>query len=234
MTNIVVSQNNTDTIPTIKIENYIFSDTSSVNNEAISLIPADSIQTKDSIPRIKKPKEEKKGALSSPFDYIASDSTELLLGEQKIRLYKNAQVNYESIELKAENIILDMNTKIIVAYGNTDSNGVIIGKPNFKDGGENFDADTIVYNFESKKGIIKGVFTKEGEGYLHSEVNKKLPNNEICLKNGKYTTCDHEHPHFYLALTHFYFDLPHHLNLNKKHLLPLYSNYQLVLRNLQE
>jgi len=179
---------------TLKIENYIYTDPNTgkvVNDSSLSQ------------PAVSKPisSSQSKSALDSPFDYLASDSTEMLLRDQKIRLYKNAQIKYETIELKAENIILDMQTKIIVAYGNKDSNGTIIGKPIFKDSGEEFEADTIVYNFNTKKGLIKGVFTKEGEGFLHSERNKKLPNNEICIKNGKYTTCDHAHPHFYLALT---------------------------------
>jgi hypothetical protein len=163
-----------------------------------SLIPV----SKDTVPENTIEEKEDSGTgLESPFEYVSADSTELLLNDQKIKLYKNAQINYESIELKAEHIVLDMETKTIVAYGKTDTLGQVYGKPLFKDGGEEFEADTIIYNFETKKGLIKGVFTKQGEGYLHSKVNKKMGNNEICLKNGKYTTCDHEHPHFYLALS---------------------------------
>lgn len=158
------------------------------------------VQIEDSIKKANQSKPKKK-SLEAPFDYLSSDSTEMLLNEQKLRMFNNAQVKYQGIDLKAENIILDMNTKIITAYGNTDSVGETKGKPLFKDGEEEFEADTIIYNFETKKGLIKGVFTKQGEGYLHSEVNKKLPNNEICIKHGKYSTCDLEHPHYYLALT---------------------------------
>lgn len=200
------AQNTNDTLlnraDTLHIENYIYVDTTEQSLFVDTIAVNDTLQLIDST-QISRPikSSQNKSALESPFDYLSSDSTEMLLSEQKIRLYRNAQINYETIELKAENIILDMNTKIIVAYGNTDSTGMIIGKPQFKDGEEEFEADTIVYNFDTKKGLIKGVFTKQGEGYLHAERNKKLPNNEICLQNGKYTTCDHEHPHFYLALT---------------------------------
>ena len=194
------AQNQQDSLSTrmdtVKFENYVYQDTTNFVNLPDTTVVGDSIDIV-----VNKPPKKKGGALEAPFDYVSSDSTEMLLSEQKIRLYKNAQINYQTIELKAENIILDMNTKIIVAYGNKDTLGNTIGKPLFKDGGEEFEADTIVYNFDTKKGLIKGVFTKQGEGYLHSEVNKKLANNEICLKNGKYTTCDHPHPHFYLALT---------------------------------
>ncbi len=143
----------------------------------------------------------KKKPLESEFKYQSSDSTDIDLELKQVKLYRNAQVNYQGIELKAAYILLDMNTKTLMAYGKKDSLGEVYGKPQFKEGKEEFTADSMVYNFETKKGIIKGVFTQQGEGYLHSEINKKLANNEICIKNGKYTTCDHEHPHFYLALT---------------------------------
>ncbi len=186
------------TVPdTIVINNYKTQNPNLFQNTKLDSITTDSLSV------LAHPKKTKanKSALDSPFDYTASDSTEMLLADQKIRLYKNAQINYQSIQLKAENIILDMNTKIIVAYGSMDTTGEVRGRPLFKDGSEEFEADTIVYNFDTKKGLIKGVFSKQGEGYLHSEINKKLPNNEICLKNGKYTTCDLAHPHFYMALS---------------------------------
>ena len=57
------------------------------------------------------------------------------------------------------------------------------------------------YNFKSKRGFINGIVTQQGEGYVTSEDAKKGPNNEVYLRSGKYTTCDHEHPHFYLKLS---------------------------------
>ena len=58
------------------------------------------------------------------------------------------------------------------------------------------------YNFNSKKGFIWGTVTEQGEGYVTSAKTKKISEDEYCLQHGKYTTCDqHDHPHFYLALT---------------------------------
>jgi lipopolysaccharide assembly outer membrane protein LptD (OstA) len=61
--------------------------------------------------------------------------------------------------------------------------------------------DTLRYNLISEKAKIKSVFTKEGDGFLHGRVIKKMPNNDVNIAGGKYTTCNEEHPHFYLALT---------------------------------
>ena len=43
--------------------------------------------------------------------------------------------------------------------------------------------------------------TQDGEGYLKGSRVKKMPDNTINIANGKYTTCDLDHPHFYLAMT---------------------------------
>ena len=61
--------------------------------------------------------------------------------------------------------------------------------------------DTITYNIATEKARIKGVTTQDGEGYLKGSRVKKMPDNTINIANGKYTTCDLDHPHFYLAMT---------------------------------
>jgi len=142
-----------------------------------------------------------KNALDAPFDYKSKDSIIFNLETQEVLLYGEAEVVYESINLKAEMISINMGTKIIFAHGITDSTGTEKGKPFFKDGGDEFNADTIRYNLETKKGIIKGVITEQGGGYLHSKKTKKLQDNSVCIKNGKFTTCNANHPHFYLNLT---------------------------------
>ncbi len=43
--------------------------------------------------------------------------------------------------------------------------------------------------------------TEQEGGYLHSEITKRLEDKSICIKDGKYTTCDLDHPHYYIALT---------------------------------
>ena len=53
------------------------------------------------------------------------------------------------------------------------------------------------YNYKTKKGFIRTVFTEDGDGYLHGKEVKKLANDEINVSHGSYTTCNNEeHPHF--------------------------------------
>jgi lipopolysaccharide assembly outer membrane protein LptD (OstA) len=116
-------------------------------------------------------------------------------------MYKNSQIAYDDIELKSERVDFDMDQSVVYARGIRDSSNALVGKPHFKQKEMEFDAEDLSYNFKSKKGSIHAIFSKQDEGYLHAETTKKLANGDIHLIHGKYTTCDLEHPHFYLALT---------------------------------
>ena len=146
-------------------------------------------------------KINEKPVLEAPITYNAIDSIVVSLDGKKVYLYNDAVVNYQTIELKADYIELDLNTKEVYAEGLPDSAQVIQGSPVFKDGEEEFESKTLRYNFQSQKGIITDVKTQQGDGYVHSERTKKIDANSFILKKGKYTTCDADHPHFYLRMT---------------------------------
>tara|TARA_Y100000589_G_scaffold332344_1_gene392034 strand:- start:5197 stop:7527 length:2331 start_codon:yes stop_codon:yes gene_type:complete len=119
------------------------------------------------------------------------------MDEQKIYLFGNAEVYYENISLKAAQLIIDLDSNIVTAKGVIDSSGNYIGKPEFADGPQTFTAHSIRYNFDTKKGKIKDVVTQDGEGYIHGKEVKRLPSEVVYIKNGKFTTCNLEEPHFY-------------------------------------
>jgi hypothetical protein len=119
----------------------------------------------------------------------------------KILMSENAEVKYKDIELKAAYIELNRDSNLIYAIGKPDSTGKIIGKPIFNQGDQKFEADEIRYNFKTKKGIVFGVVTEKEGGYIHAGRTKLMNDSIYCLKNGRYTTCNLPHPHFYLEMT---------------------------------
>jgi hypothetical protein len=119
----------------------------------------------------------------------------------KIFMYKNALVKYKDIELKADYIELNRDSNLIYAVGKPDSTGKIAGKPIFSQGGQKFEADEVRYNFKTKKGIVTGVVTEQEGGFVHSAKTKLINDSTYCLRNGKYTTCNADHPHFWLEMT---------------------------------
>ena len=87
------------------------------------------------------------------------------------------------------------------ARGTKDSLGVDTDLPQFMDGGQNFTAQSMDYNFETKKGLVVGSKTKQDDGYLHGDTVKSHLNNEYHVKHGKYTTCELDHPHYYFNIS---------------------------------
>ncbi|MFR9602895.1 MAG: putative LPS assembly protein LptD [Rikenellaceae bacterium] len=123
---------------------------------------------------------------------------------QRVFIYDNGAVSYQNKSLKADYMEIDMEKNEIYAYGRTDTlnNEIKVSKPEFIDGTSTYTMDTITYNLNSEKAKIKGVATKEGEGWLVGNHVKKMPDNSFNIMGGKYTTCEHtDHPHFYLAMT---------------------------------
>jgi len=167
-----------------------------------SVVFADTLTTDtlkiDSIKLVQRTPETQisSSAIESKVEYSSDDSIRLDLSKQKVYLFGNANINYEEITLKAAYIEFDLKNNIVFARGTIDSAGKEIGKPVFDENEQSFSAKTITYNFETTKGLITQVITQEGEGYIHSDTIKKQANDVYFIKNGAYTTCDLEHPHF--------------------------------------
>ena len=140
-------------------------------------------------------------AVDAPVEYAAKDSIIYGIRDQKVYLFGEASMKYQTINLSAEYIEFDMGTERVFAKGALDSVGKEFGKPEFSEGSEKFQCKELSYNFRTKKGIITDIFTEQEGGYLHSATTKRHPNDDIHMRHGKYTTCDAEHPHFYIALT---------------------------------
>lgn len=154
----------------------------------------------------KKASVQTSSAIKSKVSYNALDSVRFDVVNQRVYLFKEAQVKYEDMVLKAEYIEFDLKQNVAYARGGRDSLGRItldsagypVGDPVFTEGDKSFEAKEMTYNFETKKGKIKNVTTQEGEGFIHARDAKKDTGDVYYVKNGKYTTCNLEHPHFYL------------------------------------
>lgn len=144
----------------------------------------------------------KKNALDAPVAYEANDSI-VFTQSGFAHLFGQGKVSYPGADLEAETISMDMDNSTVFARGVVDSVGTTKGRPVFKDGDTSYETDTIRYNFKSKRGIISNVVSQQGEGYVTGNNAKKGNNDELYMKSGRYTTCDHhEHPHFYMQMTY--------------------------------
>lgn len=142
-----------------------------------------------------------KADLDAAVEFSSSDSM-VIVRRDSAFMYGNSSVQYGDIKLNAANIELDLNNSTVYAVGVPDSTGEVTGKPVFNEGGTEYEAGTMRYNFKTEKGFITNVVTQQGEGYLTGGMTKKDDDGAFYIKDGRYTTCDdHECPHFYFDLT---------------------------------
>ncbi|MCX6241844.1 MAG: putative LPS assembly protein LptD [Bacteroidetes bacterium] len=135
--------------------------------------------------------------LKSKVDFKATDSLRFEVDKQKVYMFKDADVKYEDISMKSAYLEIDFPKSEVYATGVPDSTGKDQGIPDFAQGALSFKSKEMRYNYDTKRGFIKTVFTKQDEGYLHGTVVKKMENDVTYVKNGAYTTCDRpDDPHF--------------------------------------
>lgn len=146
------------------------------------------------------PQRVKKSILDTKVDRV-SDSSMMDLKKRKAYLYGNADVTYGTLNIKAAYIEIDFANNIAYATGIPDSTGKLIGTPILNENGQEYRAEEMRYNFETKKGIISRIITQEGEGYMHGTIVKKEADDVMNVKDGWYTTCDLDHPHYGLKFS---------------------------------
>ena len=141
--------------------------------------------------------------IDAPVKYSAEDSLVYDAESGTAYLYGNSKVDYENMKLMSDKVHMNLDKSTVRATGTVDSTaeGGIKGKPVFTMGKDEYKSDTMAFNFKSKKGLIKGVYTEQQDGFLSGEVGKRDSTGSIYLQHGRYTTCDKPHPDFYIALS---------------------------------
>ena len=145
---------------------------------------------------------QKKNGIDAPVTFSANDSMVYDAQNKTAFLYGTSNVKYENMDLKSERIYLNMDSSLVHATGMRDTaTKGLTGTPVFSMGSDNYESDTMAFNFKSKKGLIQNVTTQQQEGFLSSQLSKRNDKGEIFLKHGRYTTCDKDCPDFYIALS---------------------------------
>ncbi len=177
----VTTQNTVAQIDTVKIDSLRIGQDS---------IPADSSRIED----------PNKGMVKTPIEYSARDSMMISLKTKMIYSYGEANIKMDEMNLDAGFIKVDMDSDYISAKPLINEEGEEEENPKLQLESDNYDVDSMIYNLESKKGIIYGVITEQAGGFLHGSKTKIQPNKDVHIYNGKFTTCDAKHPHFYIEL----------------------------------
>ena len=162
-----------------------------IKNDTLLLKKQDSIQL-DSL----KPKE----AITDLISHVAKDYTTQNAKDKTVTLYNEAHVVYTDIDLKAGIIIIDYIKETLFAKGIKDSLGYT-QKPVFKQGGQESEQDSMLYNFKTKKAIIYGIKTRQEPGmYVLGEKAKRVNDSTIYMRNIRFTTSDKDNPDYYIGV----------------------------------
>lgn len=163
-----------------------------------SLARADSLARRDSLDMLNKSSLDRP-AFSNARDSIVEVFSD---GQRMVYYYGDVKVTYQNMELTAEYMEYNMNTGEVFARGVLDKEtGEWKGQPVMTQGKDKYEMEQLRYNFNSQKARITNMVTTDDEGILHGHNIKMLPDRSINIKNGQYTVCDAEEPHYYLSLS---------------------------------
>ena len=154
----------------------------------------DTIQKTDSL----KPQNN---ALLGKILYEATDTTSISPKEKLIRLYNNAKITYQDMEITSGIIIVDYDKNEIYAGRIKDSLGEYTQLPVFKQGQDEIRPDSLKFNMDTEKAIIFNSRTEEAGLNILSDKTKKENDSVYYMDRAKFTTsADIENPEYYFLL----------------------------------
>jgi hypothetical protein len=165
-----------DSLFSIKKDSILFKNRDTISNDSI------------------KPKE----SVDDIITHIAKDYTIQNAKDKTVTLYNEANITYTDIDLKAGIIVIDYKKNTLFAKGIKDSTGYT-QRPIFKQGGQESEQDSILYNFKSKRALIYGLKTKQGEMFTYGEKTKRVNDSTIYVRKIRFTTSEKENPDYYIA-----------------------------------
>jgi len=183
----------------------------SLGNVAVDTTQMDSLEraiyrhnkvVDDSI-RLDSLNRKRSGGIEAPIEYTANDSLVYDARTQTAHLFGSSNVKYQNMDLASDKIYMSLDSSLVHATGTRDSSvkDGVKNKPVFTMGQDKYETDTIAFNFKTKKAYIDNVYTEQEDGFLRGERSKRDSTGVIYLEHGRYTTCDEEHPDFYIALS---------------------------------
>jgi lipopolysaccharide assembly outer membrane protein LptD (OstA) len=153
--------------------------------------PADTILKKDST-------KPAKAFLEGKVKYKAEQYARIDQNKKLITLYDKAELYYQDIELKSGIIVLDYEKNEVYAGRIKDSTGKYIQYPNFKQGANVIEPDSIRFNFKTKKALIWNSRSDQGEFKIKAEITRKENDSVYFLKGARFTTSKNiDNPEYY-------------------------------------
>jgi len=167
--------------------------------DSLKLLKKDSLLLK-SKDTIKKDSIKPKEVITDIVTDNAKDFKFFDKKKKTVTLYNEAHVTYTDIDLKAGIIIINYKNNTLFAKGIKDSTGYT-QRPVFKQGAQESEQDSMIYNFKSKKAIIYGIKTKQEPGvFVLGNKAKRVNDSTIYMRNIRFTTSEKDNPDYYIGV----------------------------------
>ncbi|WP_366183597.1 putative LPS assembly protein LptD [Flavobacterium ovatum] len=162
-----------------------------IKDKSVITKVSDTLKKRDTI-------KTQKPFLDGIVKYKANKYAKIDQKKKLITLYDQAELYYQDIELKSGIIVLNYEKNEVYAGRIKDSTGKFTQYPNFKQGENVIEPDSIRFNFKSKKALIWNSRTEQGEFKVKASITKKENDSVYFLKGARFTTSTNvDNPEYY-------------------------------------
>jgi lipopolysaccharide assembly outer membrane protein LptD (OstA) len=109
--------------------------------------------------------------------------------KNEVDVLGSAEVTYKELRLNAAKVTFNTKTERMRAEGN----------PILNDEKDRITGNTMTYDLSIRRGTIYGGKTTYAQGYYYGEQIRKVSEDVLDVKNGSYTTCDLDEPHYHFG-----------------------------------
>jgi hypothetical protein len=142
---------------------------------------------------------KKKEELDSTVVYTARDSLIYNFDKRTADLFGKARVDYKGMKIEGPRITVYQKSTTIHTSALKDSRGKVVELPVFTDSTGSFTAEEMTYNYQTRYGQTTNVSSKNDQGFYTGAYVRRLPSGVLYIRDGTYTTCDLEEPHYWFA-----------------------------------
>ncbi|MCK5521139.1 MAG: LPS-assembly protein LptD, partial [Candidatus Marinimicrobia bacterium] len=128
----------------------------------------------------------------------SSDRIFYRIDNRQTRLVKNAGLIFGEMTLRADTIMVNWNTNMLLALPEITDTG-LVHLPEMEQKGDNpLVGEKLEYNLKTRRGKITQGKTKLDDGYYQGEKILNRSKDAFFVKDGRYSTCDRPEPHFWI------------------------------------
>ncbi|TCD46983.1 LPS-assembly protein LptD [Chlorobium sp. N1] len=144
------------------------------------------------------------GAPARPVSYAARDSMVYHLDTRQVELWGKGSVTDEGATIRGSKIVINRSTSSLTAFGRFDGEHVLDEPASFSDPGGSFDGEVISYNFKTRKGRTFDASSISQEILFSGNDVTRLPDGDLSVRGGSFTTCDDPEPHYWFSASHMH------------------------------